>query len=189
MNAKLISALTLVAVLVTNGITLAQPAAQNTSDSLLDRVKGTKHIGLRADDRLSGYVLYLYTKEQRAENLAALAEYRKELVTFTARIEALDAKRRSAQQRRAPVDELNSITRERSELRRPSSLFVRSRSGQSIIQLYDVVHVGDDYIELRGSENPGDASLVPLSRVCRVIMTSSDKPKSQGEPSDEPKSR
>ncbi len=188
MNAKLVSSLTLVALLVTHGVTLAQPAAPNTSDGLLDRVKGNKHVGLRADDRLSGYVLYLYTKEQRAENLAELAEYRKDLETFTARIEEIDAKRRSAQQRRAPVDELNSITRERNQLqsRRPRSRFVSSGSRQSIIQLYDVVHVGDDYIELLGSEEPDDASLIPLSRVCRVIVTSSDKPKSQGEPRDEP---
>jgi len=191
MNAKLIPALTLVAGLVTNGVTLAQPAVRNTSDSLLDRVKGNKHVGLRADDRLSGYVLYLYTEEQRAENLAELAEYRKEWETFTARIEAIDAKRRSAQQRRAPVDELNSITRELNQLqsRRPTSRFVRSRSVLSNIQLYDVVRVGGDYIELLGSEKPGDASLIPLSRVCRVIVMSSGKPKSKGEPSDEPKSR
>ena len=97
-----------------------------------------------------------FTRKSNEQRISPeLAEYRKELETFTARIEALDAKRRSAQQRRAPVDELNSITRERSELRRPSSLFVRSRSGQSIIQLYDVVHVGDDYIEFAWLREPG----------------------------------
>ena len=129
MNPQLLSAFTLVAVLATNGISLAQSDARNgrsTRDSLLDRIRDTKHIGLRTDDRLSGYVLYLYAQKQRADILSELAAYRKDLESFTARIESTDEKRRSAQQRRASADELNALTRESNRLRsqRPNSRFV-----------------------------------------------------------------
>ena len=112
MNPQLFSICTLVTVLATNGIALAQsdaPAGRNTPDSLLNRIRDSKHIGVRTDERLSGYVLYLYTAEQRTENLSELAAYRKDLEEFTARIESIDEKRRAAQQRRASSSELNAL--------------------------------------------------------------------------------
>ena len=134
-------------------------------------------MGLRTDERLGGITLYLYTPEQHAQNLASIAAYRQKLEEYSAQIEALDQKRRDAQQRRAPPDELNAITQERNRTRRPDSQFVRS------VFLYNVVHFGDDYIELTRAENPNGSTLIPLSRICKVIVTPSDDPE-QDEQSD-----
>ncbi|XZE53087.1 hypothetical protein SH139x_004807 [Planctomycetaceae bacterium SH139] len=178
MNLKLISALTLVAVVATTGITLAQ----SPQDRLLDRIKGTKHVGLRADQTLSGYALYLYTSEEHAGNLKKLGQYRKDLNALKARNPSDAEIRRSTQERPPKLDESSAFMLERNR-QHPNSKFLRS------IQLYDVICVGDDYIELRESEYPSGVSLIPLSRICRVIVYSSSRVKKTGEPGDEPKSR
>jgi|LakMenE18May11ns_1017448.scaffolds.fasta_scaffold9732038_1 hypothetical protein len=155
------------------------------SDSFMLRFKNAKHIGLSTDETLSGYVLHLYTPAQREQNLASLAAYREDLVAFNARIESIYEKRRNAQQERVPVDKLNAITQERNRLEseRPNSSFAQR------IYLYDIVRLGVDYVEIRGAEKPGDSVLIPLSKICKVIVKSTGDDSKTGEPSDEPKSR
>jgi hypothetical protein len=155
------------------------------ADSLILRLKDAKHVGLSTDERLSGYVLYLYSQSQREQNLASLAAYRENLVAFNARIASIDEKRRNAQQERASVDKLNAITHERNQLQleRPDSPFARG------IYLYDIVRCGVDYVEIRGAENPRGSVLIPLSKICKIVVTSTEDDSETGEPSDEPKSR
>lgn len=185
MNRTVILAFAISTVLATNGFTQGQTessSVSSASDSLMHRIRSTKHVGVRTDERLSGYVLYLYTPTQHAQNLGSLTAYRKDLEMYNAQIESLNQKRREAQERRALSDELNAITQEMNRIRRPDSTFARS------IFLYNVVHFGVDYIELSWAETPGDPTLIPLSRICKIIVTSTGDSQTD-EPSDEPKSR
>ncbi len=188
MNRTPILAFALAAALSSHTVLLAQTDStreSSQSDNLMLRLKNVKHVGVRTDERLSGYILYLYTSAQREQNVASLAAYRENSEVFAARIKSIDEKRQAAQQERASVADLNAMTQERNRLQseRPTSQFVGS------IYLYDVVKFGVDYVELRGAEKGGDPVLIPLSKICKVIVKTSDDDPKTGEPSDEPRSR
>jgi uncharacterized protein YhaN len=127
----------------------------------------------------------LYTQEQREQNLASLAAYRENLAAFNARIESIHEKRRNAQQERASVDRLNALTQEHNRLQseRPDSPFARS------IGLYDILRCGVDYIEIRPAENPRGSRLIPLSKICTIVVKSTEDDSDSGKQSDEPNSR
>ena len=155
------------------------------SDTLGFRLNSAKHVGVSIDERLSGYVLYLYPPTQRAQNLASLAAYRKNLETYNALKTSGDDKRRASQQRRAPLKEHKAIMEEGNRLmsKRPNSPFSRS------VVLYDIVHHGVDYIEMRRAEKSGETVLIPFSKIRRIIVVTSDEDFSEGGLSDAPKSR
>ena len=182
MNRISMLAYALVVALSSRAIILAQTDSTreiSQSDSLMLRLKNAKHVGLTTDERLSGYILYLYTPAQREQNLASLATYRENLTAWNARIKSLDEKRQTAQRERASIDELNAMTHERNRLQseRPDSPFA------SRIYLYDVVKFGVDYVEIAGAEKPREFTLIPFAKICKVIVkTSADDPIS-GEPS------
>ena len=86
---------------------------------------------------------------------------------FRAKIAAFDQQRREAQERNASADELNAITsaRNREQTNQPSSPFAAR------ILLHNVVRIGNDYIEIEATEKPNSSTLIPFTKICRVIIT------------------
>lgn len=140
------------------------------SDSFSLRLRNAKHVGLSTDEKLSGYVLYVYPPDLRADNLASLAACRENQAELNAQMESLKKKRIMAFKKapRTSMDEMNAITGEMNDLesKRPNSPFA------STILLCDVLSFGVDYIELRDAENPEETVLIPISRVCKIIVRS-----------------
>lgn len=71
------------------------------------------------------------------------------------------------------------MTQERNRLQfeRPDSPFA------SRIHLYDVVKFGVDYVELKGAEEPRESMLIPLSKICKVILRTTADDAITGQPS------
>ena len=136
------------------------------SRSLSDRLRDAKHIGLTVDEKMAGFTIHVYTPIQQDKNRVELAEYRVKLSEYQSGLESFDEKRREAQQRGASTNELNAITSARN-----SFSTTAPHSSFAMIALHDVVFVGDDYLEVLGSNSPDSGTtLIPLSKICRIIM-------------------
>ncbi len=167
------------------------------NDHLINRLRDLHHVhvGLRTDDRLSGYVLYTYTASQHKENLTFLSAHVQELEAFADRVDAAEEKLRAAEQlqehRGATAKLTNTLKWEASNLKRerPNSKFTQS------IALFTVVHYGSDYLELRGEDSPDylqirkaeapeGTVLIPVSKICKIVisMVTTGNAKHEGEP-------
>ncbi len=151
------------------------------ADNLMNRIKSIKHIGLSVDEKMSAYVLYLYTPTQRDQNLSELVRHRQAVVKHNAEIKSVQEKRRLANNANVTVDERNKLAEEHNRL---LENLPRSQFSRNII-LYDVIGSGVDYVEIRSAEKEADeTTLIPMSRICKVIDRTSSDRSSPNEPSD-----
>lgn len=151
-------------------------------DSFSSILREATHVGLAVNERLSSYDVHFYSEKQFRENVAALKQHRGDLEEYGDRRAKLDQERRDAHERRAPVQELNAITRKRSHLRKPHSDF----AGR--IGLYTVAGTGTDYLKLHPHDSSQRTVLVPFAMVGRVFVTEDsgvdDRGNADSEPSD-----
>ncbi|WP_425400685.1 hypothetical protein [Aeoliella sp.] len=135
-------------------------------DTFANRIHEVEHVGLSTDDKLGGYILYLYTPPQFKENLASLATYRQEWDAFVHQLRLLDERRRAA----TSADISSTLVEERKKVfsARPNSRFAAKET------LYTVSHQGADYLELRKAENPKESVLIPLWKISKVVSKDSD---------------
>jgi hypothetical protein len=200
MNPKSTAVIVFVAALGMPARVSAQSKGE-ANDSLLQRLRNTGHvhIGLQKDQRLAGYVLYTFTASQHKENLASLSAHHEELDAYADRVDAAKEKLQAAEQLRehrqgngrgggragtgrvANASLRNEMFRNFHKVRedRPTSELGGS------ISLFNVVRYGSDYLELRGEESPDylqvrrahvaeGSVLIPLSRICKVVIGSSN---------------
>ena len=141
------------------------------ADTFASRLRSAKHIGLSVDEQLSAFTIHIYTPAMFKEHVASAQDFRSRLAAFKERMAGYDRERRAAQERRAGVDELNAITRQRNReaANSPSSPFDQR------IKLHMVVSAGDDYISVTPEGEPHQRVLIPLSRVGRVILWPNDE--------------
>ena len=148
------------------GSALAQSTLSNPAmpiDSLVDRLKVAKHVGLTIDERIGAYTLYLYTSEQHQRKLEELVQYRQQNEEYQAKRESLEKQMRDAEQRKDSSGELGEIRAKMHTLIQPRSPL----SGQT---LHEVVVVGQDYIEIQKSNDSESSTLIPFSKISRVIV-------------------
>ena len=143
---------------------LAQDSTSTTS--LYSRLKSVTNIGLSADERLNGFTISVYSPEQQNKNVESLLKYRADLATFNDTIAAIDKRAVEARSRFLSGD-ANALIQERNDLQstRPSSPF-----GDGRISLHRIVAVAVDYIEIESIDDSENTTLIPLHKVCRVIV-------------------
>jgi len=155
----------------------SQIEGRGDSDSLLaSRLLDVKHIGLEVDERLSGFAIHVYTPKQLKEKIASLHKFHADMEAFNAKIASLDQQRREARERHASGDELKAITetRNREQRKRPSSPFAGK------ISLYNVMHIGSDYLEIEPLERAVFSTLIPFSKICSVVILKPGKEHAEG---------
>ncbi len=68
-------------------------SAQTPADTFAERLQGVKHISLRFEERLAGYIVRVYTLPQRADDKVAMDKYEVDRKEHLARLEAIEKKR------------------------------------------------------------------------------------------------
>lgn len=169
------TAVAILSICLIHSIYADTPAATTATgpDTLLQRLKQAQRVALQTDEKLSGYILYLYTPERLTKDLAALASYRDKSAELRPRIDELQQQIRRLQQQQQSdqsFELLQRLTQEHRNLQRELGQLSPPNSVILSHSLYDVIHLGEDYIELRQADNPAEQRLIPLSRIARVNL-------------------
>lgn len=159
-------------------------------DTLRQRLNQAQRVALQTDKELAGYVLYIYTPKRLAEDLAGLAAYQEKSAELQPRLDELQQQIRRLQPGQFTSNEaresLQRLGEEQHNIKQELAQIRPVNSAYLSHSLYNVIHLGEDYIELRHVERVSDHRLIPLSRIVRVVLLRSEDRTEQPSPCDEP---
>ena len=155
------------------------PAATVTAagpDTLLQRIKSAEYVGLRNNSGDASYTAFLLTSEQIEQKQLALAEYRRKSEEIGPRLEELRRQGMLPPEGFSPADRqgLRQALNERNQALNEEAAKLQQELGSPppyIGLVYEVVHCGEDYIELIPRDRGRSPLLVPLSRISQVALT------------------
>ena len=127
------------------------PRPSKKASTLSERLSTVKNVGMKGDENNSSFTLVVYDEDQHAKHVELLSKYHEEWKDNPKRVEKLAAQRVEALNEGNP--QLAALLREE-ELRTPKYPF------EDGLTLYDVVHVGSDYVELRRLDSPNGIVLI-----------------------------
>ncbi len=156
-------------------------SAQTLTDTWAERLQGVKHVSMRIEERLAGYIVQVYTPPQREDLKVAMDKYEFDRNKYLGLLREIDERRKSLAEEyvagsRDLAEKRNALTRERNSLKSPTSP-LRNDTG-----MYEVLHVGSDYIEVRRSKNEDETILIPFSRIAKLTFSKDIKKTFQQRP-------
>jgi hypothetical protein len=145
-------------------------AAEPKASTLADRLVNVNHVALLMDKELGGYSVTVYSSAQQRRNLELEAKYVEDHRVYWEKVNAIRARRHIEKNGRLEVDNYQAMMAEEHAVAKPSLPSATARGAQ----LYRVISVGQDYLELRKEAGTGPISLVPLRFVHRVVFAEDD---------------
>ena len=136
------------------------------ADTLQEKLSSYKHLGIlkqpgggQLDDR----VIYLFTEKQFKSNLNAKQKYKKDYVE---KYDFISRRITEAKKRNADYKEIKDLVSKRKQIRKPN-LNVLLIS----IDLYNIKHVGKDYVELTEPDDESSITIIPMRKIARIRIS------------------
>jgi hypothetical protein len=141
----------------------ASAQANNELSSISSRLKSAEHISLQMDEKLSGYIIRVYSPEGLAKRIEVTKQYQIDYAKWQELRVSLEKRLKEAEKIKDPQ-----------ERDRISSAIIKEFSVEPhriyVTALHRVISVGGDYLEVDSHGNAESTAIIPFHKIVKIIV-------------------